>query len=1129
MNDKLTKFTDVIGGDLFVNLTDEFQTLRTPSIDELHGLLAEFRRRQWQWVQSVMLNPARPDDRYIFGLSATLMRRPKNSRVKDDSWRSLGTHVISIDAVPHAAWKAVEDIPPLANSSPSTRLANASHERQREFMRLAMGGSLLETEAILRPTYKSVFIYSSFEEELAHCNDPDAFLQALIAKSEFERRPLVDEERKSDFLRTVLVDLLLLWLAQNDILLFPIRGRPYLTDTRGFDLLLMSEQQCSTWKIIETAYTETRAKQPGDRRWSAGVWLCFQHITMISTLRTPSNICPEAFSAIFDLLDRTVSRTQADILNRVYRPLRDSLGRKEVPQFRSRRSNAPETTGPLGWTALSTSTTPRSYFPKDLPGTYDGDQCLVSWANRFHRLVPRLEIKSVGSAIAAYNRFLLWLLETGRRPPSLAELGRRDFNDDRPLLTSDSFRAYLHRCKMKPESANAMLQRLGWAFELIIDEDELPIANPINVKLDVFKLPTSRGKTPRRPLGRDLILYLRELNARDDFALSRSIASHYRHLLDPTTGQYSDRWFPAFAILIDLMLWLPLRGFQARFLDSGEGDDFVIDPRDPDLTERRNTMASAVRKRRESVFYAFETAEGDKALGIHVNTNKTAVDRESGYEIPWCSAELRNNLGRMLHWQIDHNPSALPIPCMEKSDFQAHRNLDIVETVKKTYAIFRDPDDEDAWPISREKLFEYWSRLLACAEDELATKGKKVSLTVEKEVSKGPTKARVLRRLAAFDIHTLRVSGISAMIEAGLPPDMVQDVAGHATIVMTLYYNKIKSAKLNSTLASALDEMSMKLDGIDGFMEADFDRLSDFLLNTRDPQDAAGKALLAERMGKGDGSVDVMPHGICPGGECETGGEFTNQAVGYGPVPRPLACSVCRYRLTGPMFLPGLVMNANRLMHELRRKGKEIAHLQAEREALEDAGKSSHRIKANIEALYRETDIVATEWAAEVQYVHFAEANFDSFLGDDVSGDPTALVVGLEGPALAAKIHQGSEFSLLQSLAEGAAIWPGFRPSVALEDHREFLNEILLANDVEPFLLRLRGDIRDRAAVLLGRTIAKFVPDENIDAMRDGVVRIDEFPAVSNLIAKLKDQAFSGNMIPGRDLLTMNESELEPA
>jgi hypothetical protein len=81
---------------------------------------------------------------------------------------------------------------------------------------------------------------------------------------------------------------------------------------------------------------------------------------MISTPRNPDNISPEAFTAIFDALDREGSGKSAAALKHVYQPLRDSLGRKELPSFRSRRSNAPEKEGPLGWKSLSITTAPGS-------------------------------------------------------------------------------------------------------------------------------------------------------------------------------------------------------------------------------------------------------------------------------------------------------------------------------------------------------------------------------------------------------------------------------------------------------------------------------------------------------------------------------------------------------------------------------------------------------------------------------------------------------------------------------------------------------------------------------------------------------------------------------------------------
>jgi hypothetical protein len=274
-------------------------------------------------------------------------------------------------------------------------------------------------------------------------------------------------------------------------------------------------------------------------------------------------------------------------------------------------------------------------------------------------------------------------------------------------------------------------------------------------------------------------------------------------------------------------------------------------------------------------------------------------------------------------------------------------------------------------------------------------------------------------------------------------------------------------------------------------------------------------------MGHGDGSINVMAHGICPGGECSTGGEWS-QGFGYVAVPRPLACSLCRYRLTGPMFLPGLVLNANRLMHELRRKGQEIASLNEERESLTDAGKPIHGVGARIEALYRETDTIAAEWAAEVQYVDLAEKMFEGVVAQAQGKESTMLpmvVTGMDQASLECQLDQRSEFALLQSLAEGAATWPGFRPAVAIDDHREFLNEVLSANDMDPFLLRLKGETRDRSAVLLGRTIAAMVPDDKIDDLRSGVSKLEEYPEAERFFRRLGEQVLTLGLVDEHRLL----------
>ena len=1100
----LLRFDTFTGGEVWFNPTSEHQVLCLPTDGEMSDLLREFRRLQWNWLREWLAQPTE-DGRFILGLQGSLLKAPKGSRVKSQDWRSFNGHRIAVDNVPAAAWALLDGIQPLPGSSGATRIANAPLDVQRRFLEAALGEGLADAERLLRPNLRGPLIYPWLDQALDESGSSRDFLARLFAQASHERRPLSAAERSSGFVRSPMVDLFLLWLSQNGIVLPPLRTVPFVGETRGFEAHLVMADQRSAWEIVREAYADVASGR--QERWLKVVRTTFDILTQSTTLRSAADLSDALFAAVYEAMDANLDIRYTDKLHLIYSALRDSLGRRDLPTFKPRRSRGPQLDHRLDWVRHSTSIAPRSVFPRALKDSYEPLPHLLAWGERFSRVLPRVPLKNLGNALAAYQHFLLWLVESGVNVRCVTGITRDLINDGSSAPASQSFRAYLSRTSMQPETRNAVMQRLAAAFDIIIDDERLGVSNPIVMRFDAFKVPVARGKTPRRPMGRDLMNYLRELNARDGFALSRSYAPHQRRLPDAATGSYEKRWFPAYAVLVDLLLQLPLRGFQARFLDSGEGDEFVVGVGPEGPVTNRNTLPSAVPGRREGVLYSFEVKPGFPGFGIHVNTNKTAVDRASGYEIPWCSEGLRENLSMMVAWQVANNPVARAIPCMERPDFEMAQNEEVLASVKTTFALFRDPADPAGWPVNRDKLFDYWSLLLATAEDELGAQGRKVALTTEREVSKGPGKRPVVKRLAAYDIHTLRVSGISALIEAGMPPDMVQDIAGHATVVMTLYYNKIKASRLNEALAGALDNLGVDLNGIDGIAEADFERLSEYLLNSRDPEDALGRTLLAERMGRGDGAVEVMVHGICPGGECATGGEFTNQAVGYMPVPRPLACSLCRYRLTGPMFLPGLVLNANRLMHELRRKGVEIADLNREREDMEDQGKPSRAHKARIEALYRETDVIAAEWSAEIQYVHMAEAMFDRFATAGEGGAKLpALVTGLDGPVLGTRLERGSEFALLQSLAEGASVWPGFRPAQALDDHREILNEVLAASECDPFLLRLRGDVRDKAALLLGRAVAALVPDDGLSSLRNGEATLAEYPAIEGLMGRLREQ-----------------------
>ncbi len=164
------------------------------------------------------------------------------------------------------------------------------------------------------------------------------------------------------------------------------------------------------------------------------------------------------------------------------------------------------------------------------------------------------------------------------------------------------------------------------------------------------------------------------------------------------------------------------------------------------------------------------------------------------------------------------------------------------------------------------------------------------------------------------DLHTLRVSLITAYAtEGGVPIQILSKcVAGHATILMTLYYNKPGPAHVTEALAQAQHRIQ----------QAETNNFLRFLQNEEirhaNPfvvsNDAAGSSALQQ---SAPGSWVVGDIGICPvgGSLCHQGGPILNSAKSkpqYAPVPGGAKnCAKCRFFITGPAFLGGLVAHFN--------------------------------------------------------------------------------------------------------------------------------------------------------------------------------------------------------------------------
>jgi hypothetical protein len=738
----------------------------------------------------------------------------------------------------------------------------------------------------------------------------------------------------------------------------------------------------------------------------------------------------------------------------------------------------------------------------------------------FRELMPLLKVKDLAGHRTATRHWLRYVGGLTNPPLSMSDVVRSQHINDTLDASRPTFRRYLGGLTLAPATRNDILSAVGSLFALHLSSrgfDER--LNPVRMELDRFLGLVVRGKTPRTPLTPEGLARLKALNRRDEFAFSRSLmpSTHFRTVVSRMGHQRrvegpngaSLEWWPGLAVLLDLMLTLPLRGSQARWLDSGEGDEDELNIET--LVERPNPLPTAIRSRRMGVFQAFPRgiATDGRLLGLRIATNKVPVDRDGHFGIPWCPDDLRDALSMLAQWQRRHNPINASIPADEHSWAPGVRNDEVNALVPRIFPLFRDPARSDGRPPTYQQVQTYWNQLCSAAEDEAKAEGIVSEFRLTRDRRRGFGSKILHERVALHDLHSLRVSGITALIEAGMPPTMVQEIVGHATVVMTLYYHKVRPEQVNSALASAFAARERAVERLLATSSDGEDVADTLLFNLRLVEDAVGPAML--RAAIGNGSHQVLTHGICPGGDCRTGGEFSHSEKEHRPVPRAGACSLCRYRVSGPIFLAGLVINANKIMFELHAKGKELRELNDAIRARRRRDQASSAFEARREVLHRELEDLWAEWAAEHRYVQDSLRLLADLAAREQEGSGLPVLVRgglLEDMGVQTERRHG--FHLAQMLAEASAHAPSERHAVAVAERDAFLNEMLHNNDLSPFLLRLDGASRLAAGNLLGQLVAGLIPDTELDALRTGEAAPDRFEDLKVGIAQIAHRASRG-------------------
>lgn len=698
------------------------------------------------------------------------------------------------------------------------------------------------------------------------------------------------------------------------------------------------------------------------------------------------------------------------------------------------------------------------------------------------------------------NQFLTHLLDTPSLPRSLA-----DYFDvrNRPAVLFD---VPGNKGRQAMSVVHEFLAEVLHKTCAMGDDNELPVLMPgfaVPLPRPVYKN-VNKGETHRETMPTRLIRQAMAILTEDDFAWPKAIGriSDSFRWRNPATGEFETVWSPVRTYAVIIKLLLPARTFQVRFLDSGEGDTwrYGADGRWATNSGPHSPDGNALVER--GVFRKYLRKDGSEGAVFYFNTNKTAdIDSDNkGYVMPWEKPDALRIFAAMRDWQEYYNPVGRPTAWANIQELRAVKHGDDLTRMGSNIFLFRDPCNRHLpdLPVTDVRLRNLWLKLMDELERRLAKAGETLPNGDPIRIVIARDAKTNLPSSAVFDLHTLRVTLITAMYEEGVPPEYLMKIVGHASVLMTLYYTKLSVETLSLKLNDALLERQRKAQSeMAGFLQRASREELERAVACRSPV-----ALDALTSGTGTGML-VMDHGICPvaARRCHEGLSLVDHGSGmtrHLPVPGgPNNCVRCRFFLSGPAFLFGLEAHVNDLAYRLRKTSHAFEKAQDRFDALSDAyaaaleaGEPFHRqrdleiAETTFEAATAEVDGIALS----LQAAYGLAEQCIRITAQPSNGNGVALVAVGGFDQVKAVLSEAHEFEQLHRICIGATLFDGLnidwqRPN--LERARLF-DRILRAAGHEPRFSLLDDDDALNIANAMGQFLYARLDRDTVHALVDG-------------------------------------------
>jgi hypothetical protein len=549
-----------------------------------------------------------------------------------------------------------------------------------------------------------------------------------------------------------------------------------------------------------------------------------------------------------------------------------------------------------------------------------------------------------------------------------------------------------------------------------------------------------------------------------------------------------------FCPVMPAVLWLmaqwPLRSSQVLWLDSGELDEYRYDFNRRGFVKNARGIVG-----REAGVIAIaddETAVGagfgqDHHLDFRVIRNKRLLSERSEYTIPYMDGDTLWILQQVLEWQQQYGVT----PVLVKENQQQRANQNQQETSPEIVALFRLPNNQSKYPPYLSQLTRFWQAFGKCYDAENRLKDNRYQL-VRSEYKNNygdTTKCRPRDQYhiiidMVYDLHSLRVGGVSELLDRGMPLALVAAIAGHRSLSMTLYYYKLERATIRAKISTILRSNP----GYAGQI-AEVDKLLRAMDETAIAQLSGNISILRQKLAEKQ-AVMVTSRGICPGTTCEEGlksSRMQGDLVG-GVVPDRL-CPLCQFWIIGPMFLPGLAKWMNELLEELEMASKRQERLYREMKELDSKGRSEDALhRRNEQELLERACVSKSAAVASLFQMIMKLCRENDRRTEKVTSSFGLVIAGgdslrprLQGIGRFEKIH---EMQLLDHLLPWQTSDVGEKVTY---EHTLNLMAALRDHGAAKFFVGLPRELQRTANIALGELMIKVVPTvESLESIYQG-------------------------------------------